>query len=482
MAQGIDQSEKYAGQGVLASNDSTVHQYETRYNPWVLTCERWSQLAQYIALPINPSDIAWHIPLKVATEQTGRATVSYIWRNNYLNVSSDGGTSSQDSLLQDFELALTFNSGNIAPMFNAAKAKSFYEADASTTGQAWSYRPDPKANSGELAKFDDYSAMGNDVLTQRVELPDESGYVLAYDETVPLGVQNLYRVLSLLDEPKITYVPGSNRGAIRSNRICLVMNTPAFPNMVVYGHANPSGVSWEESADSPNTFDITFTITVTETQPKLGMSGLTSLLTTYKAAVGADGNPITTRDQLYATQQNGKVSAENSKKATATQVSAVTAKDALTNVSQHAGDVDPILDSVTLADQQIEIENAVDEVLQERAKELQAARDAQVAQAKEDAFDARVDKLANTQVVKTAAANSSEKQIKALFNSMVKSEKVSAEDRSYYSGIFDKNSGYTKAEKIAIIASVRSDYRTAAKSAQVAGKIPGASRKGAQSS
>lgn len=490
-----DQSEKYAGGGQLAGTGTgtTISRHETRYNPWVLTCERWAQIAQYIVLPINPSDISWHIPLKVATEQTGRATVSYVWRNGYIGVSSDGGAASQDSLLQDFELALTFNSGNIAPMFNYAKSQGRYRGGAVTnTDNNW--RPNPASKADELVAFNEYSAMGNDVLAQQVELPDESKYVLAYDETIPLGVQNLYKVLSLLDEPRITHVPGSNRNAIRPNRICLVMNTPAFPNMVVYGHANPSGVSWEESADSPNSFDVTFTITVTETQPKLGFAGLKSMLSTYKTGIGATGVANDTRDQIYATQQDG-------------QVKDIYQEDDKGNrIGGSAPSASPVKEGdyvgTTLVDSMQDINDAVvalareqgdkrtdDAILGEVSQSSLAnatmskeQRDRMRETNKQDAFDSMVDAASKLDSIRAMAAKSTDKQVRQAFNEVSQKLNVSKEDRYYYSGVFDKDSGYSKTERLAAVNILRDKYIAKRAASASAGKIPGASRRGSQSS
>lgn len=475
-----DQSEKYVGEGQLSGSGTTLSRYDTRYNPWVLTCERWSQLAQYIVLPINPSDIAWHIPLKVATEQTGRATVSYIWRNSYLGVASDGGEASQDSLLQDFELALTFNSGNIAPMFNYARGKG-----ATTTDNSW--RPNPGSNADELIAFDEYAAMGNDVLAQRVELPDDSGYVLAYDKTVPLGVQNLYKVLSLLDEPRITHVPGSNRNAIRSNRICLVMNTPAFPNMVVYGHANPSGVSWEESADNPNSFDVTFTITVTETQPKLGMSGLTTMLSSYKAGVGADGVPTNSRDQIYATQQNGKTTIEGKKRAN------------VAVAPSESADYEDTYLTGNLADSQNEIDQAAIDIARERGDKR---TDAEIlGYTPESSFaNAKMSKsqLAKMDVADMMAAreklndriSAMPKDVQDTLNSQTnKSMKsvvlglrgLSTDNKEQLLATISDPT-LTQGQKALMVAQTEQAVRAKSNTRVAGGRIPGASRRGAQSS
>lgn len=255
--------------------------FSTRRNPWVITCERWHALGQYIAMPINPSDISWHIPLRIATEQTKGAHVTYVWRNNYLNVSIDGGIANPGTTLQDMELTITVNSANIAPMLSAAKQKQMMDEDPA--GTLYSFMPNPAATASDLLQYDRYSAMANIMLTEAItSTADEAGLISDYDSTVPLGVQNLYRLLSLADEPKIYY---KTNGSAATNRIAILANTPAFPKLRLYGEIQPSGITWDESSEHPNTFDATIHLLITEISPALGINALTELLSAYKMSL-----------------------------------------------------------------------------------------------------------------------------------------------------------------------------------------------------
>lgn len=300
---------------------SETKHYETRYNPWVITCNRWQQLGQYIVLPINPSDLAWHIPLNVASEQTKHTTVSYIWRNSYINISNTKDPDSEDSMLQDFELTISFNSANIAPMVKASVASDMKKSRTSVAD----YTADPDKKASDLINFADYGAMDNPVAKDKTSVKDPDNYITDYDDTVPLGVQNLYRFLSLIDEEKVFVRTKTstteNLGAqnVRANRIILVANTPAFPHLLVYGHIMPSGVSWEESAEHPNSFDVSFTMTVTETYPHLGLRNFASALTSYKSALSPS---FGTREQLEAAELEAQTNVASSTKQAAGTLSA----------------------------------------------------------------------------------------------------------------------------------------------------------------
>lgn len=255
--------------------------FSTRRNPWVLTCERWHALGQYIAMPINPSDISWHIPLRIATEQTKGAHVTYVWRNNYLNVAIDGGIANPGTTLQDIELTITVNSANIAPMLSAAKQKKMMDEDPA--GTLYSFMPNPAATASDLLQYDKYSAMANIMLTEAItSTADDAGLISSYDSIVPLGVQNLYRLLSLADEPKIYY---KTNGSAATNRIAILANTPAFPKLRLYGEIQPAGITWDESSEHPNTFDATIHLLITEISPALGINALTELLSAYKMSL-----------------------------------------------------------------------------------------------------------------------------------------------------------------------------------------------------
>ena len=187
------------------------------------------------------------------------------------------------------------------------------------------YTADPDKKASDLINFADYGAMDNPVAKDKTSVKDPDNYITDYDDTVPLGVQNLYRFLSLIDEEKVFVRTKTstteNLGAqnVRANRIILVANTPAFPHLLVYGHIMPSGVSWEESAEHPNSFDVSFTMTVTETYPHLGLRNFASALTSYKSALSPS---FGTREQLEAAELEAQTNVASSTKQAAGTLSA----------------------------------------------------------------------------------------------------------------------------------------------------------------
>lgn len=462
MDQSSNQSELGTGEVII----SDYAQWEVRYNPWVITCDRWSQLGQYIIMPINPGDIAWHIPLKTAIEQTKHASVAYVWRNTYLNVSADGGTSDQGSMLQDFELSVTFNSGNIAPMVSTSKIRGWQSEES---GSSWSYAIDPETRSSDLKAIGSQGAMGNDTLHARGELPDPVDYVQDYDETIPLGVQNLYRFLSLADEPRITYLPS---GGTKANRVTIVMNSLVFPQFVVFGHIVPNGISWEEGSDHPNSFDVTFTMTVTDTAPKLGLAALTSLLNTYKTNI--EGN-LTTRDVIYAVQQAGNV--HKAKTANGILTGSGTPGTGNTVPSETAGAAE---DEPTLAQTMGDLE----EMGNKLAAELAATNGSDTPNTVDP--DAPTAKTATTE---TVPKTSQSKKEQAAANKMKKDQLLTAaKTATRYGNAATKqsaialvnNPNISASQKLDILAEIKAKIDQNRRSQVSASKIPGASRKGSQ--
>lgn len=472
MAQSSDliqkQSEQIYGTGETGRESISG----TRYNPWILTCDRWSQIAQYIVLPINPGDVAWHVPLKAASEQTKHANVSYVWRNTYLNMSADGGKSEHSSMLQDFELALTFNSGNIAPMVSRARIKAMGSEE---TGTAWNYAIDPESKASDLIKFDEYGAMLNDVLAYRAALPDPAGYVEDYDPTVPLGVQNLYRLLSLADEPRVTY---TQRGGTKANRVILVMNSPVFPQMSIYGHITPGGLSWEEGAEHPNSFDITLTLTVTDTWPKLGLAGLGSLLSDYRTAVD---NNYNTRDGIYAVEQNGKVTSE---KLTMSPTSGANTSKLAGNTEEEETLADVMTD-INVAAEQIAKENGSTGVNYTNESALAIAKMTPKQLANMEAADAMAARAGLDDIAASWSDESkakvnglSQAQITAYANKMLAN--ASADRKAQVRAVV-ADPTYTNIQKVVTINTKAATAEKARIKGNVASRIPGASRKGSKS-
>jgi nucleotide-binding universal stress UspA family protein len=375
-------------------------------------------------------------------------------------------------MLQDFELALTFNSGNIAPMVSRARIKAMGSED---TGTAWNYAMDPESKASDLIKFDEYGAMLNDVLAYRAALPDPAGYVEDYDPTVPLGVQNLYRLLSLADEPRVTY---TQRGGTKANRVILVMNSPVFPQMSIYGHITPGGLSWEEGAEHPNSFDITLTLTVTDTWPKLGLAGLGSLLSGYRNAVD---NNYNTRDGIYAVEQNGKV--------TSGKISVSPTSGA--NASKLAGNAE---EEETLASSMTDISAAAEQIAKENGSTgFDYTNESALAIAKMSPKQ-----LANMEVADAMAARAKLDDIAASWSEESKA-KINSQSQeqlaTYASKMLANASADKKAQVQAIVAdptysniqkvvTINGAAAVAAKSrtrGAVASRIPGASRKGSRS-
>jgi len=502
----------------VAQSITSSNNFETRYNPWVITCSRWHDLGFYIVLPINPADISWNIPLKIATEQTKHTTVSYIWRNNYINVSSDGSMLSEESLLQDFNITLAFNSADIAPRVTADTIKGW--KNGTDPNAANNYVIDPDSKASDLITFNKYGAMDNPVAALQANHWDSLGYASDYDLTAPLGIQNFYRFLSLLDEPK-TYVarndnPKTYQNAIptRTNRITLVANTPAFPTLLLYGSIEPSGVSWEESVEHPNSFDVTFTMVVTEVAPRMGVRKFSDMLASYKTAANTTWDTRNQLEQAYynglikvsltavtddttgkttdlstpsATAGNGAtgtaVAQTEADQATAEAASADGTEDAATETTEP--DLTKFDTSGMTAAELADLKNAVATGATPTTEAAQTAMaEENIAVAKTATADALGTDLLTTDTAYTKAQQ-------AKNNSYTTAQLMQIASYATVSGTalqnqvalaLAENPNLTNSQKISAISNIRNTIKSSNTTQTASAKIPGATRKGSKSS
>lgn len=226
-----------------------------RNNAWIFTCESWMDQGCYIVLPVNPGEITFTMPISVTNESYRSTRIQYVWRDRGFKSLFDAPT-----------ITFTVPSGNIFPSFSETFIKN---AQNVSRGLA----TDKDAN--DLVKSLTSPLPGNaedqkDYRTgvyANVNAQASGNTPGLYRSDVPTGVQNAYAFHALAEERHIRTLPGSQTRT--DNRIIAVISTLIFPRLVVYGFFSEDGIQTEESSEDPGEFDLTFSLVVTDTYPRL---------------------------------------------------------------------------------------------------------------------------------------------------------------------------------------------------------------------
>ena len=249
--------------------DSSV---ENRIDPWILSCESWMSQGKYIALPLNPEQLDFGVPLRVAHDDGYNAKFVYIWRRRHTH-----------SMTNQSTLSFSLSSANVIPAFDIS------------TPQAMALSSKYYGNiPGESVLAD--QRFGRSEYTQ-------ASVAGIYDRQVPIGVSNLYALLALADAPRIRVLNpvldanGNETGQQASNRIVACISTMIFPRLLLYGWFTTDGISFSINADNPAEFTVTFSLLVTGSFPRLGQGAWKSLADSYANNMYA---PMSTTDWLTA--------------------------------------------------------------------------------------------------------------------------------------------------------------------------------------
>jgi hypothetical protein len=243
-----------------------------RPDPWIITCESWLARGRYIALPINPEQISFSLPLRVAHDDGYACKYIYIWRRRR-----------SKSMTGSMQISFTVSSSNIIPQFDISTAEK--ESLAATyTG---------------LTPFTEEQAADH---TRGV-----SDYTLAsvkglYDKAVPLGVSNLYAMLALANVPRVRNDGTKTEDRLgigktksiqqTTNHVVMCISTLVFPRLLLYGQFTPDGIQVSMSADNPAEFTMTFSLLVNKTNPTMGHDSWRSLVDSYKQNMYSGGRSV----------------------------------------------------------------------------------------------------------------------------------------------------------------------------------------------
>lgn len=245
---------------------------DDRSNAWTITSDRWLAAGAYIILPINPESL--DVSVKILSSEVAMKG------NKFMTVQRWSRTNSAF----DFPvIQFKFNSGNIQPVFNQAfKHRVWQYANANfDTGFS---------SAGVLKPGDDQ--VGDHIYGRYKTVKVSSALgaptgLYGGNTKIPVGVQNLYALLALMNDRWITSKTeagfnGQSQTFSAANRIIVNTNSLAFPNLTLYGLFEESGLQWSESADNFNNFETTFSLWVTDSNPSITTPNLSAMVTAYK--------------------------------------------------------------------------------------------------------------------------------------------------------------------------------------------------------
>ena len=200
---------------------------------FVLTSDLWMSQNKALLLHAGPAEVAWTLGLRASTEdiKDGRA--------HYMQ-SRSSSTRTGRTYFNLPTAAFTFQSGNILPIP--------IDAVFGTSGP--SFNP----ATGEVV----------DKNTKTV------------GASTPYGLQDFYYFMDLVNQDPL--IPsGPNEGA--HNYLWVFYTSRQFPQIVLKGFIEPDGISWADSAESPNGFTWSASMSVYESLPEMWDSG--EMLSSY---------------------------------------------------------------------------------------------------------------------------------------------------------------------------------------------------------
>lgn len=241
-------------------HDASTHIVQR--DPWIISCESWMAAGKYIALTINPEQLDFNIPLRVARDSGNNCVYMYIWRRRRTR-----------SLNNTMQLSLTLSSGNVYPQFDLSTREQYALAQQ-YTGIA---PPSEEMAADHRRGIREYMQAGVSGL---------------YSAKLPLGVQNLYALLALANERRVrdsgtakivenTYEDTKTVRQQTANRIVMGLSTLVFPRLLLYGWFTPDGIQFSINADNPGEFSVTFSLQVVATTPTLGFDAWRELTESY---------------------------------------------------------------------------------------------------------------------------------------------------------------------------------------------------------
>lgn len=266
----------------IVSRNPNFNGKDDRADAWVISCDAWdNEQRPGLILPINPESLEVRLPI--------RGSESTMYGGKFIVRRADPRTG---SVFEYPVVNVKFNSGNIQPMHADTtildtQRSSAQSADAYAAARQ---RLSPIPVDAMPASADKSDNMfgrykyAQTRLTGRNKTPG----MYAGLPHMPVGVQNLYAMFSLVNEAWIidagkTDVGLGDKRYTKLNRVRLSCSNLVMPGLVLYGFIDESGLQWAENTDQFNNFDLSFNLVVTHSLPNLRGVQFTNLIESYKS-------------------------------------------------------------------------------------------------------------------------------------------------------------------------------------------------------
>jgi hypothetical protein len=234
----------------------------------------------YILLPVNPGEIQFQMPISVTNESYRSTKITYIWRDR-------GFKSMFSSPTVNFNIP----SGNIFPSFSQSHIE---QAQAVARGLSTD-----KDAQGLQSFYNNQIPYGTQIKDPRIgaytgvsnngKNTTDAGVNNApqmYRGDIPIGIQNVYAFHALAEERHIRKVSSPDTNT--DNRVVAVLNSLIFPRLVLYGYFGEDGIQTEETSENPGEVNLSFSLVVTDTYPRLKYGNWSELNDMYINQQGSD--------------------------------------------------------------------------------------------------------------------------------------------------------------------------------------------------
>lgn len=274
-----------------------------RNNAWILTCESWMQDNTYIVLPVNPEQFEITLPIRTTHENYRSTKITYFWRDR-------GFKSLFDSPIINFNIS----SGNILPVFSAEYRDRVAElsegmrdtkvTDIDSLIRMESFQAKMSEYSARFPGAANHARMNTGVFGQvgkpngeHVNTTDtgHNNIPPLYQPDIPIGLQNVFAMHALAEERRLRHRvdhQGNKTLEHTDNRVVAIINTLAFPRLVIYGWFTESGITVDESVNNFGEIMMQFSLVVTDTVPRLRFGQWQELIKTYRDNIGNQESPL----------------------------------------------------------------------------------------------------------------------------------------------------------------------------------------------
>lgn len=227
--------------------------------PFTMTCQQWlestsTSTPKFLYCRVNPRSVQWNFQMRAADQKTLAGTVQHVWRNN-LGVR-------RGTFFAEPVLTLTFQSGNIMPVYVGDKPQGYMQNNPWSSTAALFQKPRPKkAQTGP---------------------------------TIPSGLDNFYHFADLIGAPRILDTQSQDK---RLNVVYLMYTSAVYPSIVLAGMFGPDGFSFNDEAESPLKIEWSASFTVYDSYPRFDNAGaLRASWAQQRPAVSKDdgSDPTTT--------------------------------------------------------------------------------------------------------------------------------------------------------------------------------------------